>query len=47
MWFFFAIGTAAVLLLNLQPRNLDNKDIMMMAAIVGFVIMGVLDRRRG
>jgi UDP-N-acetylmuramyl pentapeptide phosphotransferase/UDP-N-acetylglucosamine-1-phosphate transferase len=46
MWFFFAIGLAAILMLNLQPRSLDNKDFMMIAGIIGFVMMGLMDRMR-
>ena len=46
MWFFFAIGLAAILLLNLQPRSLNNTDFMMIAGIVGFVMMGLMDRMR-
>jgi hypothetical protein len=46
MWFFLAIALAAVFLLNLQPRSLDNKDFMMICGIAGLVMMGMLDRMR-
>ena len=46
MWFFFAMGIAAILLLNLSPHNLGNREFMMIAGVIGCVMMGLMDRKR-
>ena len=46
MWFFLAIALAAVFVLNLQPRYLDQKDFLMIVGIAGLVMMGMVDRMR-
>jgi hypothetical protein len=46
MWFFLAIALAAVFLLNLQPRSLDQNDFYMILGIAGLVMMGMVDRMR-